>query len=422
MQLMGYSDPQFPFAGKAVLVELSGDLIEGRLVDLVLGIAGKFRSYAAGQFPASPGPPASLFPPWFVHPVGQMLKMHPGIAHEHVRRGMSQKPGERGIGQGPVVQFGFVAAQIGAKGAVEFQDRPGHQTSLPEILAVRQCRQIKGRIPGVGVCRQHTRIHVFSGGRQKGTGRQAHAASVVPTLGRLKFNLAAGCFLSHKGGLQTGEPEQTINEVRGWRRAAVWLLALLVRTWSGTLRLEIDDESARILSWSEGPVAFVLWHNRLFVSPTIFRRYRGEQRLYALVSASRDGAWLAAFYRMINMHPVRGSSSNFGREAARALIEKLREGHDIGITPDGPRGPCYSVEPGVLVVTRRTNVPMIVFGAEFGPAWRLKSWDRLYLPRPFSRIKVRCKLLPVQDAAGRKLDAETLRNTLLEINPDPTGA
>jgi lysophospholipid acyltransferase (LPLAT)-like uncharacterized protein len=234
--------------------------------------------------------------------------------------------------------------------------------------------------------------------------------------------LAAGRFLPHKGSLQTDEPEQTINEVRGWRRAAVWLLALLVRTWCGTLRFEIDDESARILSWSEGPAAFVLWHNRLFVSPLAFRRYRVKRRLYGLVSASRDGAWLAAFYRMVNIHPVRGSSSNFGREAARALIEKLREGHDIGITPDGPRGPCYSVEPGVLVVTRRTDVPMIVFGAEFGPAWRLKSWDRFYLPRPFSRVKVRCKMLPVHDATGRKLDAETLRNALLEINPDPPEA
>jgi lysophospholipid acyltransferase (LPLAT)-like uncharacterized protein len=57
---------------------------------------------------------------------------------------------------------------------------------------------------------------------------------------------------------------------------------------------------------------------------------------------------------------VRGSSSNHGREAARVLIEKLREGHDIGITPDGPRGPLYTVEPGVLVVTRRNRAPVII--------------------------------------------------------------
>jgi lysophospholipid acyltransferase (LPLAT)-like uncharacterized protein len=234
--------------------------------------------------------------------------------------------------------------------------------------------------------------------------------------------LAAGRFPPHKEGLQTDEPEQIINEVRGWRRAAVWLLALLVRVWCRTLRFEADAETVRLMSWSESPAAAVVWHNRLFVSAAIFRRYRSRRRLYGLVSASRDGAWLAAFYRMINIHPVRGSSSNLGREAARALIEKLREGHDIGITPDGPRGPCYSVEPGVLVVTRRTNAPMILFGIEFGPAWRLKSWDRFYLPRPFSRIKLRSKMLPAQDAAGRKLDAETLRNALMEISPDPPDA
>ena len=68
---------------------------------------------------------------------------------------------------------------------------------------------------------------------------------------------------------------------------------------------------------------------------------------------------------------MRGSSSNFGREAARVLIEKMQEGHDVGITPDGPRGPMYVVEPGVLVVTRRNNAPLLLMGGEFTRAWRL---------------------------------------------------
>lgn len=209
-----------------------------------------------------------------------------------------------------------------------------------------------------------------------------------------------------------------INEVRGWRRAALWLVATLLRAWARTLRFEADAATLERLTRSDVPVAVVLWHNRLFLSPEFFRRYRTRRQVHALVSASKDGAWLAAFYRMIGIHPVRGSSSNLGREAARLLIERMREGHDIGITPDGPRGPMYVVEPGVLVVTRRVHAPMVLLGAEFTRAWRLRSWDRLYVPWPFSRIVMHSEVLLPESPDGTKLTADDVRAALLRVNPD----
>jgi lysophospholipid acyltransferase (LPLAT)-like uncharacterized protein len=121
---------------------------------------------------------------------------------------------------------------------------------------------------------------------------------------------------------------------------------------------------------------------------------------------------------MIGIHPVRGSSSNLGREAAKVLIEVMRAGHDIGITPDGPRGPMYVVEPGVLVVTRRNHAPMVLLGAEFSRAWRLRSWDRFYIPWPFSRIRMHSRILPPVNAGGEKLSADDVRTALLAVNPD----
>lgn len=206
--------------------------------------------------------------------------------------------------------------------------------------------------------------------------------------------------------------------MRGWRRVALWLVAMLLRGWVRTLRFECDGATRAKLTKSDEPLAVVLWHNRLFLSPEFFRRYRTQRRVYGLVSASKDGAWLAAFYRMIGIHPVRGSSSNLGREAARLLIERMREGHDVGITPDGPRGPMYVVEPGVLVVTRRLHAPMVLMGAEFTRAWRLKSWDKFYVPVPFSRIKMHAEVLPPTRADGEKLTADDVRAALLRINPD----
>lgn len=228
-------------------------------------------------------------------------------------------------------------------------------------------------------------------------------------------------FSPHNKGLQTGtSTSATVNEVTGWKRLALWLLATILRLWSRTLRFDADAETVALLTRYNQASAFVLWHNRLFLTPEVFRRYRRHRQVFGLVSASKDGAWLAALYRMIGIQPVRGSSSNFGREAASVLIQKLREGHDIGITPDGPRGPLYTVEPGVLVVTRRSDASMILLGARFGRAFRFRSWDRFYLPWPFSRIKLKCVLLMPKDASGKKLGADEVKSALLAINPDPT--
>jgi lysophospholipid acyltransferase (LPLAT)-like uncharacterized protein len=214
------------------------------------------------------------------------------------------------------------------------------------------------------------------------------------------------------------EETRSINEVQGWRRLVLWVLASLLRAWGRTLRFEADAGTYARLTQADEPAAIVLWHNRLFLSPEMFRRYRFKRRIYGLVSASKDGAWLAAFYRMIGIHPVRGSSSNLGREAARMLIEKMKDGNDVGITPDGPRGPMYVVEPGVLVVTRRNNAPLVLLGAEFSRAWRLRSWDRFYIPWPFSRITMHCTVLQPKGPDGAKLNADEVRAALLAINPD----
>jgi lysophospholipid acyltransferase (LPLAT)-like uncharacterized protein len=239
----------------------------------------------------------------------------------------------------------------------------------------------------------------------------------APPAAARKIDLAARPGRPHNGGLQNASTA-SVNEVTGWRWLLLWLLAALLRGWGRTLRFEADAATVERLTKSDVPVAVVLWHNRLFLSAEMFRRYRTRRKVYGLVSASKDGAWLAAFYRLIGIEPVRGSSSNFGREAGRTLIEVMRAGHDIGITPDGPRGPMYAVEPGVLVVTRRLGAPMVLMGAEFTRAWRLKSWDRFYVPVPFSRVRMRCTILPPVTEAGAKTTADDVRAALLAVNPD----
>jgi len=199
----------------------------------------------------------------------------------------------------------------------------------------------------------------------------------------------------------------------------MWPLARLVRLWGMTLRFEISPETVRIFSKCDVPVAFVLWHNRLFLATEIHRRYRPQRKLYALISASKDGAWLAEFFAMVGgMGAARGSSSRLGREAATALVEVQRAGHDIGITPDGPRGPCYDFKPGAVIVPRRTGAPVILVGGDFTRAWRLGSWDGFYLPLPFSRVRMSGELLENHELADRDAASARIKARLLELNPD----
>jgi len=217
---------------------------------------------------------------------------------------------------------------------------------------------------------------------------------------------------------QHSPPAPTIHEIAGWRRMLLWPFGFLLRLWGKSLRFDATPEDLRNWTKKDEPVAIVLWHNRLFLAAEIVRRFRVGRPAYALVSASEDGAWLTAFFSLAGLRTVRGSSSRLGREAASALVETLRAGHDIGITPDGPRGPCYDLKPGTVIVARRTRVPMLLVGGEFSSAWRLRSWDQFYVPKPFSRVRMRCEMITADQLADRNAAMILVRARLLAINPD----
>jgi|CZKI01.1.fsa_nt_gi lysophospholipid acyltransferase (LPLAT)-like uncharacterized protein len=185
-----------------------------------------------------------------------------------------------------------------------------------------------------------------------------------------------------------------------------------------TLRMAFPAEDLRNITLLGEPIIFVLWHNRLFVAAELVRRFRGGHPLYGLVSASRDGAWLATFFSIAGLKAVRGSSSRLGREAATALVEELRDGNDVGITPDGPRGPVYEMKPGALIVARRARARVMLVGMDYESSWRLPSWDGFHVPKPFSRVHMRC--VPVEAGAldDRDEAARQLGGRLAEINPD----
>jgi lysophospholipid acyltransferase (LPLAT)-like uncharacterized protein len=119
---------------------------------------------------------------------------------------------------------------------------------------------------------------------------------------------------------------------------------------------------------------------------------------------------------------VRGSSSRLGREAATALVSTLRDGNDIGITPDGPRGPVYEMKPGAVIVARRAQARIVLIGMDFESSLRLPSWDGFYLPRPFSRVHMLFVAVAPGELEDRDECTRALGERLCAMSPDRRAA
>jgi lysophospholipid acyltransferase (LPLAT)-like uncharacterized protein len=174
-------------------------------------------------------------------------------------------------------------------------------------------------------------------------------------------------------------------------RLARWLVAFgfrLLQLWGRTLRYEIDDRAGMVgRSVTENYIG-ALWHNRLLVFPLILRRFFPERHGAALISASRDGDLLADAVQRFGYDVVRGSSSRLGATAILQLTQVLASGGDVVITPDGPRGPPYALGPGIIFLAQKSGAPVVPVNLEYSRYWRLGSWDRFIVPRPFAKVRV----------------------------------
>lgn len=165
--------------------------------------------------------------------------------------------------------------------------------------------------------------------------------------------------------------------------------AALVRGLGRTLRLSvIGAEHVRDLWHSPQPLIYAAWHGQLLMLPFVNERLRrtlGARPVHVLASRSNDGELLARFAARFGFGSVRGSSSRGGSQALRALARAVRDGHDVAITPDGPRGPRGRAQPGALSLAALTGAPLIPVAFAARPAWRLSTWDAFEVPWPFGR-------------------------------------
>jgi len=182
------------------------------------------------------------------------------------------------------------------------------------------------------------------------------------------------------------------NQPKWHQRLAAFIVWSAIRLVPATLRYRWIDRSGMFDGPPPGPSIYCVWHNRLALCLVACYGYIKKRNrtagLAAMVSASRDGGFLTGVLECFGVQPVRGSSSRRGPQALRELTTWARKGYDLAITPDGPRGPCYVVQDGVISLAQLTGLPIVPVGYHLGWKYCPKSWDRFQIPLPFSRCEI----------------------------------
>ena len=169
--------------------------------------------------------------------------------------------------------------------------------------------------------------------------------------------------------------------VRWIVRAGTLLIRLLGMTWRVRT---LNDEAVGPMRASGRRVIFTLWHGELL--PLLWA-HRG-QGIAVVISEHRDGEIIARIAERLGYTTVRGSTSRGGGRALIGLMRAIQAGHDGAVTPDGPRGPAHVFAPGAASAAQRTGASLLMVRAAASRAWRLKSWDRFLIPKPFATVRV----------------------------------
>jgi lysophospholipid acyltransferase (LPLAT)-like uncharacterized protein len=210
------------------------------------------------------------------------------------------------------------------------------------------------------------------------------------------------------------DPEQpSVLETRRFslrQRFLLWLVS-----WASYLAISLIGPTLRYsISWEEPPspldatfekpVIYSFWHRAVFAGAWLWRKAGAA----VMVSRSFDGEYIARTIEKLGFVAVRGSSTRGGAKALLGLKSQLEQGIPVVFTIDGPRGPKDVAKPGPVLLSRASALPMAAFYVALSDAWVLNTWDRLMIPKPFSKALVRfsAKMQVPAEAADAEMDAQ----------------
>ncbi len=177
-----------------------------------------------------------------------------------------------------------------------------------------------------------------------------------------------------------------------------FLASILIRLLYLTNKKEL--EPAVIVD--EKPLIFACWHGELLMLPYLYKRYRKTPHAKVLISSHFDGLLISKTIEYFGLGTIAGSTN---RNAAKVLIQgikALKDGYDIGITPDGPKGPRHQVADGIIAMAQKTNTKIVLIRMLPTKFWQFNSWDKFTVPKPFGTLKYYATL-PI-DVSGMELE------------------
>jgi lysophospholipid acyltransferase (LPLAT)-like uncharacterized protein len=139
---------------------------------------------------------------------------------------------------------------------------------------------------------------------------------------------------------------------------------------------------------SLGDEKFIMacWHGELLMIPYAYTRYRKNPHVKLLISEHFDGNLIAKTLNFFGFGTIRGSSTRGGAKALIESIKEIKNGYDLGITPDGPKGPRHEIHDGIVIMAQKAKVKIVLVEIKPSKYWQLKSWDKFVIPKPFGTI------------------------------------
>jgi len=165
----------------------------------------------------------------------------------------------------------------------------------------------------------------------------------------------------------------------------------------------------------DGQCMAVTWHAELLVSPQVYRKLRKNHKTAAIIAQHHDGELIARTFSFLNIEPLRGSSRRGAKSVLIAAIKALKEGSSIMITPDGPKGPRYSMSDGAVSLALRSNLPLMVVNYKPSSYWMLNSWDKFIIPKPFSSLEIYHQVIDI-DGMEKDEAKKYLKNRMLKYS------
>lgn len=191
-------------------------------------------------------------------------------------------------------------------------------------------------------------------------------------------------------------------------RAAGIALYWLIRVIGATVRFEVKGWEHHT---GTEPVVYCFWHNRIPIA-TWFWRHRG---IVVMSSQSFDSEYIARFIQRFGYGAAKGSSTRGARGGLIQMIRAVRAGRSAAFTVDGPRGPIYEAKPGALLLAEKAGAAILPFSISLDRCWRLPSWDRIEIPKPFARAVVVIGERQYVENADDERERERLQRALEQL-------